>query len=265
MMESTAFFNAKSTSPEVTLFLDIDPKKDTVKEFFFDGPEVFKYKAELEELRSLSMGKTLAELKYIKRQGLMFETRTADGKKSMVSLGLMLLRDAVASYMGEGRYLKEERDLLCLCFSVTKRDIVRKVLTNKNFELKTLIQDTMATSACGSCRVSIEKLIQQTRNENGLIPGLDHSRSRMDAKGQWVKVAGMYPGPLLIKLEELKNAWMKREGIEGQYTIEFVGIEGFHVDVKVNSDRANVVEGLLLAMEEFIKSQLGVLLFFHAV
>lgn len=265
MMESTAFFNTKAASNEVTLFLDIDPKKDTVKEFFFDGPEVFKYKPELDELKDLCLGKHLSDLKNIKRADLMFETRTLNGKKPVVALGLSLLREAVASYMGEGRFLKEERDLLCLCFSVTKRDIVRKVLTNKDFELKTLIQDTMASSACGSCRPSIEKLIQQTRNENGMIPGMDHSRSRLDPKGQWVKVMGMYPGPLLIKLEELKEEWMKREGIADQYKIEFVNIEGFHVDVRVSSDKPKVVEGLLLAMEEFMKSRLGVLLFFHAV
>lgn len=265
MMESTAFFNAKSTLSEVTLFLDIDPKKDTVKEFFFDGPHVLKYLPELDELKSLVLGKSLDEIKNIKRSSLMFETKTADGKKAVMSLGLKLLREAISSYTAEGRTLKEDRDLLCLCFSVTKRDVVRSVLTNKNFELKTLIQDTMATSACGSCRISIEKLIQKTRNENGLIPGLDHSRSRLDAKGNWVKVAGMYPGPLLIKLEELKNDWMKREGIDSQFEIEFVGIEGFHVDVKINSDRANIKEGLLLAMEDYMKEKLGVLLFFHAV
>lgn len=265
MMESTAFFNAKAASAEVTLFLDIDPKKDTIKEFFFDGPEVQKYRTELEELKSLCLGKHLSDVRKIKRSDLTSETRADNGRKTVLALGPSLLHEAIASYMGEDHFLKEERDLLCLCFSVTKREITRKVLSNKDFELKTLIQDTMATSACGSCRTSIEKLIDQTRNENGMIAGMDHSRSRTDAKGQWVKVVGMYPGPLLIKLEELKIEWMKREGIFEQYKIEFVNIEGFHVDVRINSDKPKVVEGLLLAMEEYVKSRLGVLLFFHAV
>ena len=265
MMESTAFFNAKATTKDIGLFLDIDSKRDIIKEFHFDGPRASLYKAEMEELKALVLGKTLEEAKDINRASLMFETRLNNDHKAVTSTGLWLLREAIASYMGESRFFKEDRDLLCLCFSVTKRDIVQKVLNNRDFELKTLLQETMAPSACGSCRGPILSLIEETRNAHGMIKGLDHSRSRFDKDGNWIKIAGHYPGPLLIKLDELKDEWMKREGIVDQFSIELVNIEGFHVSVKINSTNEKTVSGLLSALTDFWKSKLGILFFLQSV
>ena len=260
-MESTAFFNAKAMTPEVSLFLDIDPKTDIIKEFFYDGPKASHFKIEMEELRILAINKSIHEAQKIKRHSLGLETELANGEKPVMPRGLSLLRSALSSYTGEGGFLKEQFDVLCLCFSVTKRDIVKKVLGNKDFELKTLIQETMASSACGSCRSPIEKLILETRLEHGLIKGLDHSKSRFDKEGNWIKIAGMYPGPLLLKLDELKKAWIKREKIEGQFDIEFTDIEGFHLTVKINSTNEKTVGGLLSALSDYLKSELGVLFF----
>jgi bacterioferritin-associated ferredoxin len=261
MMESTLFFNAKAALPELSLFLDIDHKKDVIKDFFFDGPKLSHYQTELEELKTLSVGKSLDEVIKIERDDLAHETLLPNGKKSMGPIGLWLLKKAIADYMGEGQVYPEEKDMLCLCFSVTKRDIIKKVLSNKDFELKTLIQDTKASSACGSCLLSIEKLISDTRNEHGLIKGLDHSKSRLDKDGKWIKVAGLYPGPLLIKLDELKKEWMERENIVGQFEIEFTMIEGLHLTVSINSTNEKVVAGLLSALTDYLKSRLGVLFF----
>jgi hypothetical protein len=62
-------------------------------------------------------------------------------------------------------------DVVCLCFGMTKNDI-------KNGNVK------MAGRACGSCRSLL-------------------------AKKEFVKIADMYPGPLVVKLDELKNEWLK--------------------------------------------------------
>lgn len=261
MMESTAFFNAKASAADVNLFLDINPKNDVVKDFFFDGQSSALYKKELDELKDFCIGKTLEEIKTISRKDLIHETKIDGKRKSLASVGLWLVAKAIADYEGNSRYYKEQRDMVCLCFGVSKKDISAKVLTNKNFELKTLIQETMATSACGSCRSLIETIIEDTRNSHGLIKGLDHSKSRFDEKGNWIKVAGLYPGPLLIKLELLKNEWMKREKIEGQFQIEWLEIEGLHLTVKVNSTNEKIVTGLLSALTEYLKSELGVLFF----
>jgi len=265
MMESTAFFNAKAVLPEVSLFLDIDPRRDTIKEFHFDGPKASHFTVEMQELKLLTLGKSLEEIKKINRDNIAFETKLPNGKTPVMPVGLWLLKKAIATYVGEGRFYREQNDMVCLCFSVSKADIVKKVLANKDFELKTLIQDTMASSACGSCRMPIEKLIIDTRNAHGLIKGLDHSKARLDAAGNWIKVAGMYPGPLLLKLEELKREWMEREKITDQFVIEFTNIEGLHLTVSINSTNEKTVAGLMSALTDFLKSRLGVLFFLKSV
>lgn len=264
MMETTAFFNAKAEGGGVSLFLDINPKNEIIKDFFYEGPETSKYKIELDELKLLSLGKSLSEVNLIKRSDLQFITPTKNSTTPMAALGLTLLKSAISEYSGEDHFYKEHKDMVCLCFSVTKKDIVGQVLADKDFELKTLIQNTMASSACGSCRMLIEGIIVETRNHHGLIKGMDHSRSRLDANGKWIKVNGMYPGPLLIKLDELKNTWMKREGILDQYQIEFTNIEGLHLSVKINPSSEKTNAGLLSALSDYLKSELGVLFFLHS-
>ena len=265
MMESTAFFNAKASLPEISLFIDIDPKKDTIKDFHFDGPMLSLYSVEMQELKGLVMGKTIEDAKKIFRNHISLETKLPNGKIPIIPVGLWLLKKAITTYAGEGSYYKEQHDMVCLCFSITKNDIVKKVLAHKDYELKTLIQDTMASSACGSCRAPIEKMIIDTRNAHGLIKGLDHSKARLDAQGNWIKVAGMYPGPLLIKLTELKNEWMLREKITEQFTIEFTNIEGLHLTIDINSESEKVVAGLISALTDYLKSKLGVLFFIKSV
>lgn len=265
MMESTAFFNAKAALPELSLFLDIDPRKDIIKDFHFDGPRASHYTVEMQELRSLTMGKTIEEVKRLSRDKIPLEAKLPNGKTPIMPVGLWLLQKAIANYAGEGRFYKEQHDMVCLCFSVTKGDIVKKVLAHKDYELKTLIQDTMASSACGSCRAPIEKMIIDTRNAHGLIKGLDHSKARLDAQGNWIKVAGMYPGPLLIKLTELKNEWMVREKITEQFKIEFTNIEGLHLTVSIDSTNEKTVAGLMSALTDYLKSKLGVLFFLKSV
>src|SRR5690606_31825454 len=146
-----------------------------------------------------------------------------------------LLKEAILEYLGENKTFPEEEDLLCLCFGVTKKDIINSTMGNKDFDLKTLIQTTRATSACGSCKPLIEDLISRTRLQYGLIKGLGNSRSRKNLQGQWIKIAGLYPGALLLMIDDYKNEWMKREEIFEQLTIEFVNIEGHHLDVEIIS------------------------------
>ena len=264
MMETTAFFNAKAQGGEVSLFLDINPKNDTIKEFFYEETGSSRYSIELNELKMICLGMSLTDALLIKRSDLQFVTKTNSGLEPMAALGLTLLKSAIADYVGIGRFYKEHSDMVCLCFSVTKKDIVEHVLADKDFELKTLIQKTMASSACGSCRPAIESIIIETRNQHGLIKGMDHSKSRLDANGKWIKVANMYPGPLLIKIEELKNTWMKREGIVDQYQIEFLNIEGLHLTVKINPSSEKTDAALTSALSDYLKSELGILFFLHS-
>jgi hypothetical protein len=84
------------------------------------------------------------------------------------------------------------KDVVCLCFGITKQDI-------QNGNVK------MAGRACGSCK---PKLL----------------------KREFVKIADMYPGPLVVKLDGLKNDWLK--DLDIQLSIE--EINGAHLEVKMH-------------------------------
>lgn len=264
-------FNAKATYKDLlTVYLDISAKDDTVKDFFYDGPRALSYQEELEELKSLSIGKTITELKFLSRDVLTHEHTNERFQKSVSSLSLSLLKEAILQYLGENKTIRSVSDYVCVCFGVTKSEIVKSVRTKKNFNLATLVQETKATSACGICLSEVEALIQSTRLEHGLIEGVDDSRSRLDGKGEWIKILGLYPAELLLKIEDLKQEWMAREKIDDQFILEIVNISGFHLDFLVMSiNREKAIEkkanGLLQAFNEYLKSRTGVLFFLNAL
>ncbi len=254
---------------EISLWLDIDLKTQRVDEFIPKGSLKSNYDQEFEELKNLVVGKTLSEISKIKRCDLKKETLLPNGKKALTSLSLWLLHKSISDYLGAETIL-EQNDLLCLCFGVTRRDLKKEILDRPDYDLPALIAETKATSACGSCKPTILKTISDLRSEHALIKGLDHSQSRLDKEGHWIKVKDLYPSELIIKLDDLKNVWMKREGISNWFSIEIENIEGHHVWLSVKSlsgaegDKEKF-EKYLLALSDFWKSETGVLFFVHLV
>lgn len=261
-------FNARASYQDrLTLFLDISPKDDTIKDFFYEGPKAKTHQEEFEELKKLVLGKKITDLKFLSREELKHEHKTINFQRPIAALSLTLMKEAILQYLGENRTYNQEKDYLCLCFGVTKREIVKEVLASSTFDLKDLVMSTRATSACGSCKDQIVSLIEKTRLENGLIKGLTNSRARVDKEGHWIKILDLYPGPLLVMIDELKNEWMKREDIVDKFSIEFTTIEGLHLDVVVIDDHGHTDhkrgKGLINALTDYLKSQTGVLFFLH--
>lgn len=260
-------FNAKASYKDlITLYLDISSHDDTVKDFFYDGPKANTYQAELEELKTMSLGKTITELKFLSRLELTHEHTNARFQKSVSTLSLSLLKEAILEYLGENKTYREVSDYVCVCFGVTKKEIVQSVIKNKDYSISTLVLETKATSACGLCLKETEDLILKTRLEHGLIEGMDNSRSRTNKAGEWIKILDLYPAELLIKIDELKNEWMIRENITDQFQLEIMNIAGFHLDIKVQTKDFEEVDekranGLLQALSEYLKSRTGVLFF----
>lgn len=256
--------NAKSRyknaeGDELELIVDIDLTSQKLQEMRAKGILANKYADELKELESLVLGKTISEALSIKRESMTNEFRP-EGKRAIASLSLWLLHRAIENYLGTETVLAETNDKLCLCFGIGVHDIRKKMLSRSDYELKNLIAETFATSACGSCLPSIKKTMEDLRLAHGMIEG------RFDKEGHWVKIKGMYPGPLLILLDDLKKEWMEREDLNTQFIIELTGIEGVHLSlsvktidqVAVDKDRA---EKILQALSEFYKSKTGVLFF----
>ena len=249
---------------ELKLFLDIDLKSEKIQEFYFKGSLSSKYALEFEELKTLVLNSSYKLALTLKRENLHSEVLLVNGKLPIASLSLWLLHSAIEDYLGTSTTLKSEKDLICLCFGIGKRELKEQVLIRPDYDLKAIISETMASSACGSCREQLITTLKVLREENGLISGLTHSQTRLDAKGHWLKIKGMYPSELLIKLDNSKNIWMKREGLLDQFQIEIINIEGHHLWLQVmpSEDPARN-EKVLMALSDYWRSEIGALFFLH--
>jgi hypothetical protein len=249
---------------ELKLFLDIDLKSERILDFYYKGSLSARYSDELEELKSLILNQSYTIALSLKRETLEREVRLENGKRPLASLSLWLTHQAIEDYLGTTATLKEQADLLCLCFGIGKTELKKEVLLRSDYDLTQVIAETFATSACGSCRGPIIKAINDLREEHGLIRGLTHSSTRLDKEGHWIKIKGMYPGDLLIKLDEMKKTWMQREGIEAQFKIEIQNIEGYHIWLSVAPNDDSVRnEKVLAALSDYWRSAIGALFFLH--
>jgi bacterioferritin-associated ferredoxin len=255
---------------ELHFSLDIDLKSQRILSFTTSGSLVSKYSQELKELKKLLAAEmTINDALKIKRADLYADLLS--DPKLVASLSLWLLHKAIEDYLGTGARLNEQKDMLCFCFGVTRSDLKKEVLARSDYGLPEIIAETFATSACGSCLNIIEKTLIDLRASHGLIKGMSHSQSRTDKAGHWVKILGLYPADLIIKLDDLQTIWMKREAILDQFKIELVNIIGHHLfytvmglvpDVaeEVESERA---EHILKAFSAYLKSETGVLFFLN--
>ena len=81
-------------------------------------------------------------------------------------MGREALETAIANYRGQ-KAVKEDFEVVCKCFGVTDREIIKAIREN---DLKTVEQVTYYTKAgggCAKCHPKIETLIEQTRKEMG--------------------------------------------------------------------------------------------------
>lgn len=108
------------------------------------------------------------------------------------SLPLWLFYRTLDEYQGHVAVIKNEgNDLVCLCFGITKNELKKGT-------------PTMAGRACGSC-----------------LPFIKPREFR--------KISGMYPGPLVVKLDELSKEWSKTENTE----VSILAINDDHLEVKI--------------------------------
>ena len=81
-------------------------------------------------------------------------------------MGREALEAAIANYRGQ-EVVKEDFEIVCNCFGVTDREIIKAVREN---DLKTVEQVTYYTKAgggCGQCHPKIEAIIERVRQEMG--------------------------------------------------------------------------------------------------
>lgn len=258
----SSYINAEGL--DLKLFLDIDLKSEKILNFYYKGSLSSFYGPELEELKSLLLDQSFYTALSLNPGQLKHLILLPNGKRPLASLSLWLTQRAIENYLGTEATLDEKKDLLCLCFGVSKSEMRKEILKRSDYHLETVIAETRASSACGSCREPIIQTLNQLREEHGLIRGLTHSQTRLDKDGHWLKIKGLYPGDLLIELDQKKMTWMKREGIADQFQIEIKNIEGYHVWLSVIPDEDQVRnEKVLMALSDYWRSEFGVLFFLH--
>ncbi len=261
MSRDNLFFNIQSAMGPFILKGDISEKRGILDHFIFESideqTDLSNYQSEYSECRDLFLGRSLDFI-------LNFDSRHLIKRahpQSLLPVVYHLLKQAIVDYIGMNRVVQSEKKILCLCYAVTEEDIYTSLMNQKDFDLPSLIQETKATSACASCTPLITQFIEKTRLENGLIKGLDHSRSRFLPDGSWLKINQMYPGPLIVYLDEFIYKWREREEILSLGEIEIVNVNGFHIDLKFHQIEKEKAEHFAVALSQYLKQETGVLFF----
>jgi hypothetical protein len=135
------------------------------------------------------------------------------------SLPLWLFYSLLDEYQGHIPVAHD--DLVCLCFGITKSDLSAGI-------------PQMAGRACGSC-----------------LPYLK--------KREFKKIDGLYPGPLVVKLDDLKNEWAKNQTSEiSEISIE--EINGLYLEVKIKPYNKEKLQSL----SDYFYSKLNTRFFLRA-
>jgi NifU-like protein len=116
-------------------------------------------------LTEIIKGKTLDEAEKVTNQDIANYLGGLPVEKMHCSvMGKEALEAAIANYRGQ-KVEKEEFEVICNCFGVTDREIIRAIRENN---LKTVEQVTYYTKAgggCGQCHPKIEAIIEKVRKE----------------------------------------------------------------------------------------------------
>lgn len=196
------FTNSKGQN--LTLFLDVNLKKNSVSNIWFEGSLALELQEEITLVTDTFLNQTLQSIPKI---------------EIVNSLPLWLFYRTLDEYQGHVAIIKNEcDDLVCLCFGITKNEL-------KNGK------PTMAGRACGSCLPFIKKK-------------------------EFRKIAGMYPGPLVVKLDELTKEWSQTENTE----VSILEINDDHLEVKITPyDKAQ-----LRSLSDYFFAKLGARFFLRA-
>ena len=116
-------------------------------------------------LTEIIKGMTLEEAEKVTNQDIANYLGGLPEEKMHCSvMGREALESAIANYRGQ-KVVKEDFEIICKCFGVTDREIIKAIREN---DLKTVEQVTYYTKAgggCGQCHPKIEAIIEKVRKE----------------------------------------------------------------------------------------------------
>lgn len=168
---------SNSAEQDLTLYLDVNLKKNTISNLRYEGQLAVKFREEIEEVTNTFLNQTLQSISQ---------------KIIENSLPLWLFYRTLDEYQGHVALIENKcNDLVCLCFGITQDDLRDGI-------------PSRAGRACGSCLPYIKKR-------------------------EFKKIAGLYPGPLVVKLDQIIQEWAKIENTK----ISIEEIKDEYLDVKI--------------------------------
>jgi hypothetical protein len=242
----------KNSELFLKIFLEIDHHNDLITDFFFQGTLLPCYQNELDELKQKLIHKTLDEALLFKQSDF---SSLIDSSK-IHSLSLWLVHRAIDKFRGRDEVLKPNHKNLCLCFNIGLDELDEKLSIDPDIELDQFTRETKATTACGGCKNIISKKLGAHRN---------FLRRRIDSKGKWIKIKGMYPAELVLLLDESLRHWLKNQKVVANLHCEILNIEGYHIDLKFMDDSASEIQDVVLinSLKNFWQEKHGLDLFLH--
>ncbi|MFH1665544.1 MAG: Fe-S cluster assembly protein NifU [Candidatus Omnitrophota bacterium] len=160
------------------LTLRVDRKTDTIIDAKFRTFGCASAIASSSVLTEMVKGKTIEQASKITNKDIAdFLGGMPDEKLHCSVMGMEALEKAIANYRGapaKKEMVGEER-MICKCFSVTDRKIIRAIKENNLRTVEQVTNYTKAGGGCGRCKPEIEKLIREFLEKEGTkkeaVPG----------------------------------------------------------------------------------------------
>ncbi len=146
------------------LFFKLDEKK-RIKDAKFKTFGCASAIASSSALTEIIKGMTLEEAEKVTNRDIANYLGGLPEEKMHCSvMGREALEVAIASYRGQ-KVEKEDFEVVCNCFGVTDREIVKAVRENNLRTVEQVTYYTKAGGGCGKCHPKIEAIIERVRKE----------------------------------------------------------------------------------------------------
>ena len=167
------------------LTLKIDKKTDVIMDAKFQTFGCASAIASSSVLTEMIKGKTVEEASKITNKDIAdYLGGLPDEKMHCSVMGMEALEKAIANYRGTPvkKGTVEEEKIICKCFSVTDKKIIRAIKENSLKTVEEVTNFTKAGGGCGKCKPEIQKLLDefwQKEATKGARAGVEHERKKL--------------------------------------------------------------------------------------